>query len=281
MKTNTELVTVISDTHVNSLIGLMTNKVRMDDGGAYLSSKSQRWIYGNFKSFCRDIDVEKRRLRAPNTLIINGDISDDNNHKTTQILTHNKADILKMTVDTLMPIIELADHVIVTRGTEAHVGSNACMDEMVAEDISAHGPAENMYSWWAFRGEFGGVKFDVAHHPGTFSGMPHTQYAPAGRVAARIAWDYALNSEKPPDVAIRSHNHVFADSGYTYPTRAFITYPWQLTTSYGHRKGFSGRVMPIGGMFFVCEAGKYDMHVRSYSPKRGRYWTIHEAMDNG
>jgi len=278
MVKNTSLVVVISDTHVNSTIGLMSHRVRMDDGGYYSSSKSQKWIYNNFKSFCRDVDAEKRRLRAPLILIINGDIADDNKHKTTQILTHNLADILKMTVDTLNPITELADHIVVTRGTEAHTGPSACLDELYAKDVGAAQSAEDMYSWWNFRGMFGGVTFDVAHHPASFSGVPHTAHAPAGKMATTVETNYALAGEKPPNVVIRSHNHIFADSGYTYSTRAFITHPWQLTTSYGHRKGFSGRVMPVGGMFFVCENGNYDVHVRRYMPTRGKYWTVYEEM---
>ena len=272
---DTCLTVVVSDTHINSTVGLLAPRVNLDDGGQYKSSKSQKWINNNFLSFCKDVEVEKRRLGAPTVVIFNGDIADDNTHKTTQIITHNKADILRMTVDTLMPLVELADHIIVTRGTEAHVGPSASMDEMFAEDISASKSAENIYSWWEFRGKLGGVTFDVAHHPGTFSGMPHAAHGPAGRVASIVEHDYAISGKRPPDIAIRSHNHIFSDSGLTYETRAFITLPWQLTTSYGHRKGFSGRVMPIGGMYFICDNGEYNVHVRKFSPRKTKYWSTY------
>jgi hypothetical protein len=275
------LVVVVSDTHINSTVGLLNRRINLDDGGQYVSSKSQNWLYNNFLSFCKEIETEKRRLSAPTIVIFNGDIADDNQHKTTQLITGNKADILRMTVDTLNPIIELADHIIVMRGTEAHVGPSASMDEMFADDISADKSAENIFSWWEFRGMIGGVTFDIAHHPGTFSGMPHTAHAPAGKVATRIEYDYAIAGKKPPDIAIRSHNHIFSDSGLSYETRAFITLPWQLTTSYGHRKGFSGRIMPVGGMYFVCEKGKYDVKVRKYSPRRTRYWSTYWTMKDG
>jgi len=275
---NTCLTVVVSDAHINSTVGLLAPRVNLDDGGQYVSSKSQKWAYNNFLSFCKEIETEKRRLGAPTVVIINGDIADDNKHKTSQIITHNKADILKMSVATLMPLTELADAIIVLRGTEAHAGPSASMDEMYAEDVSAEQSAENIFSWWEFRGKFGGVTFDIAHHPGTFSGMPHSAHAPAGKVAARIEYDYAINGKKPPDIAIRSHNHIFADSGQTYETRTFITLPWQLTTSYGHRKGFSGRIMPIGGMYFICEDGEYDVHVRRFSPRRSKYWSTYWTL---
>ena len=79
---NTCLTVVVSDPHINSTVGLLANKVNLDDGGQYTSSKSQRWIYNNFLSFCKDIEVEKRRLGAPTIVVFNGDIADDNNHKT-------------------------------------------------------------------------------------------------------------------------------------------------------------------------------------------------------
>lgn len=272
-KKRTFLTAVISDPHVNSMVGLLAPRIQLDDGGHYTGSKAQKWVHNNFLSYCRDIEAEKRRLRALTTVIINGDIADDNNHKTTQIITHNMADILRMTVDTLSPLIELADHIIVCRGTEAHTGPSACMDEMFAEDVGAEKSGDNTYSWWEFNGELGGVSFNVAHHPGAFSGVPQNAHGPAGRVASRVEYDYAIEGMSPPDIAIRSHNHIFGDSGYTFRTRAFITLPWQLTTSYGHRKGFSGRIMPVGGMYFISKDGEYDVYIRKYSPRKTKYYS--------
>ncbi len=271
---DTCLTVVVSDPHINSTVGLLTNKrVSLDDGGHHTSSKSQKWLYSNFLSFCKDVEVEKRRLGAPTVVIFNGDIADDNKHKTTQIITQNKPDILRMAVDTLMPLIELSDYSIVIRGTEAHAGPSASMDEMFAEDISAAKASANIYSWWEFRGKLGGVTFDIAHHPGAFSAMQHMAHGPAGKIASRVEYDYAIAGKKPPDIAIRSHNHIFSDSGLTYDTRGFITLPWQLTTSYGHRKGFSGRIMPVGGLYFICDSGRYDVCVRKYSPRKTKYWS--------
>jgi hypothetical protein len=224
-------------------------------------------------NFWKEVAVEKRRTRGTLYTVINGDVADYNKHATSQMITTNIADIIKMSYHTLEPCLDVSDFVFVTRGTEAHVLSNSSLDELIARDIDAVESDEGTNSWWWLRAKFGGVKFDIAHHSGTGSLVPHGQHGPAGRIAARMIHDYARNMSDLPDVAIRSHNHIFSDSGETYPVRAIVTEPWQLTTSFGHRIGMSGRVMPVGGLLFTCSNGSYSLNKLSYTPKMRRYWT--------
>ena len=269
------IVAVISDTHINSTVGLCVPSINLDDGGTYRASKAQRWLWNNWKSFWDDVALEKKRLKYPVVVVANGDISDDNNHGSTQLITKNKSDIIRMSYEALKPCLDIADHVFITRGTEAHVGASSSIEEIIARDIGAHGePLRNTNTWWWIRAKFGGVSFDIAHHPGTGSMSPHLRHGPAGRVAARIIHDYADMRELPPDIAIRSHNHTFSDSGENYACRVIITMPWQLTTAFGHRIGYSGRVHPVGGLIFICEDGRYSLNIRKYQAKPKKYITI-------
>ncbi len=131
------IVAVNADLHVNSTVGLLCPRFTLDDGGAYSSSKAQRWAWNHWLSYWKDVEAEKKRLNAPVIAVLNGDIADDNYHCTTQLVTRNKADIIHMVGETLRPCLDVADHVFITRGTEAHVGPNACLDELVAKDIGA------------------------------------------------------------------------------------------------------------------------------------------------
>jgi hypothetical protein len=267
------IVVVFSDTHINSTVGLCPPSVKLDDAGVYKSSKAQRWLWSNWLDFWKDVAAEKKRLGYPVVSVANGDIADDNAHSNTQLITSNLADIIKLAHAALQPCLSVTDHFFATRGTEAHVGASASMDELVAESMGAHGDG-NTSSWWWLRGKFGGVTFDMAHHPGTGSASPHLRHGPAGRVAARIIHDYADMRELPPQIGIRSHNHTFSDSGESYACRVFITMPWQLTTAFGHRVGYSGRLSPIGGLIFICENGEYSCKIRQYRAKPQRYFTL-------
>ena len=272
----TDLVCIVSDTHINSRVGLLPPSMKLDDGDTIKARKAQRWQWHQWTQFWNEIAEEKRRSKATLYTIINGDVADLNKHSTSQMITTNIADIVKMCSHVFEPCLEVTDHVFVTRGTEAHALDNASLDELFARDIDAIESDENTSSWWWMRGEFGGVKFDVAHHPGTGSLIPHGAHGPAGRIAARMVYDYARNPSQMPDIAVRSHNHLFSDSGETYPVRAIVTEPWQLTTSFGHRIGMSGRLMPIGGLLFTCDRGNYSLRKLSYTPKHRRYWTKNE-----
>lgn len=267
------IVAVFSDTHVNSTVGLVIPRITLDDGGTYSASKGQRWIWSNWNSFWRDVEAEKRRLKARVVCVGNGDLADNNGHKTTQLITKNEADITRMAYESLMPAIDVADTLFITRGTEVHTGPSSSMEEKIAYDLSAEKCPTGSHSWWELPLQANRTKFNFAHHAGTATKISYNTAAVAGRIAARALFSYANSGLEPPDIMIRSHNHVFSDSGHNYRLRAIVTPCWQLTTSYGYRIG--GSVLPVGGVMFICR-GKDDVetHVRQYMPQRDKYVTV-------
>jgi len=190
-------------------------------------------------------------------VILNGELADDNYHATTQLVTRNPADMVRLAIECLTPMLELQpDAIYVTRGTEAHSGVSGWLDEKIADDIGARPSKAGTASHWQLRLSVDDVRVDVAHHPPGGGGrLPWTRGNFAPRLAAQALMDAAARSVKPPHLYIRGHVHAPADSHDNQPVRAMVLPSWQLTTSYGHRLG--GGVLPVGGVYVLCDKGDY------------------------
>ena len=269
-----EIVSLIvaSDLHINSTVALCPPIVNLDDGGTYRSSRTQRWLWDCWLDFCHIAEGQPGRKVA----LINGDLGElDTKRRSNQIITANKATITGMVLDCLEPLLAVVDSIIIIRGTAAHTGKSAWLEEAIAQDLdNAIGETTDKppISWWHFRGQFGGVRFDVAHHA-SMGRMPHTEKNAGNKVAAEILYRYCVDMEqKPPHVAIRSHNHRQADSGGNYRTFAVCTRCFTIATEYVFRIGGENRLADIGGHIFNCEAGEYEYKEIPYKPAKGKIW---------
>lgn len=278
------LVADVGDFHVNSTTGLLSGSVRLDDGGRYYPSRAQVWIWVRFRQYCSTIAAAKKRLGVPLWVLLKGELADLNRHRTTQLITRNEIDVVNMAVNALAPLVELADHVIVLRGTEAHVGASGWLDEAVARSLQDRLLGDRLItdksvgtaSHFVWRGTIGGVAIHAGHHPGTASRLPHTRGNEANRAAARMFYEYSkintrLHRENRPligwpELALFGHNHWPADSKDHHPVRVVISPSWQLNTSFGHKLGSDQ--MPIGGNIIRCRGpGRVDLHpVHYYEP---------------
>lgn len=259
------VLAIVSDLHCNSTVALCPPVINLDDGGTYKASEQQRWIWRQWRLFWGMVN-EARADRL--IVILNGELADDNRHATTQLVTRNPADMMRLSIECLRPMLDIApDAIYVTRGTEAHSGASAWLDEAIAKDIGAVPSLPDVSSHWQLRLKVDGVRLDVAHHPPGGGGrLPWTRANYANRLAIQAWMEAAMSKEKPPDLYIRGHVHAPGDSYETQPTRAVILPSWQLTTSYGHRIG--GGVLPVGGAFVTCDDGQYRIE------KRYSYWPL-------
>ena len=268
------IVAVVGDIHANSTMAVCPPVVNLDDGGTYRASRIQRWLYRNWSGYW-DTVAERRKGRRL-VIMLNGELADDNYHPTTQLVTRNPADMLKLSAEVLAPALSLladGDAVLVMRGTEAHTGPSAHMDETIARDIGATGPGGDIASHWRLRATIDGVRFDVAHHPPGGGGrMPWTRGTFANKLAAMTIFDCAERGERAPHLLIRGHVHRPDDSYDRYATRALVLPSWQLTTSYGHRIG--GDALPVGGVIVTCDAGHYEVEKLYWNWTDGGYTTI-------
>ena len=253
---------VVSDTHINSRVGLCTPLVNLDDGGTYRSSPTQRAIWKAWLDFWQEME----RLDGRKILLINGDLGElDDKNRNNQLITRNKATILEMVLNVLKPALDVVDESIIVRGTPAHVGKGAWLEEAIANDLDNVIHDTDSASWWHFRGRIEGVRFDAAHH-GPMGRLPWTEKHAGIKVAMIITARYAEMGAPVPDIAIRSHNHRRSDSGRNFPTKAICTPCWQAATEYVYRIGQENSKADIGGYVLICEDGKYQWIDYRYHP---------------
>lgn len=259
------IVAIVGDLHANSTLALAPPAFTLDDGGTYYASKVQAHLWRNWLGFWEEVESVRKRERGRLTVVINGEVADDNYHKTTQLITKNMADILRLGITVMEPALDLlgkGEDLIVLRGTEAHTGPSASMDEAIARDLRATPPPTDeeepvCYSWWHFRGRFNGHLLDVAHHPGTGHRVPWTRGNDANRLAFRVQSQAVEYYQPIPDLVIRGHNHRDSDSFDNHRARAIIMPSWQLGTAYGHRLG--GDWLKFGGAIVVCREDSYEV----------------------
>lgn len=271
------IIAIVGDIHSNSTVALAPPRVRLDDGGEYVSSAPQRWIWRRWLEFWKEVGERRAADGGPLYVILNGELADDNHHHTTQLITRNPADQLKVALQVLEPVRGLlrdGDRLFVTRGTEAHSGVSGSMDETLARELGAEpAAADGPVSWWQLRAEFCGLRLDVAHHPPGGGGRrPWTSANFAATLAAMTFFESAARGERPPDLLIRGHVHRPGDSYDAYAVRALILPSWQLSTAYGYRIG--GGTLPVGGAYIVCRArNEYEVVKRYWEWPTTKYWT--------
>jgi len=258
-KQKTRLVVVVSDMHVNSTVGLIPHEIRFDDGSTRQSGTEQRWLWDQYQALLDHIKAEKRRLDARVVVVFNGDGPDRNRHSGGyDLLTFSRAEIVRFTYDTLIPLRRVADTFIVNRGTPAHEGGSGEMSELVAQRLEADKhPKRDTFSWWNVEADIGGVLFYCGHRPRSTSYYEHTRGNAARRVAHDL-WDaYHRMGDRCPDVFCFSHVHHWEDGHHNREVKVVYTPPWKLCDSWGHSMGFSPKVEPVGAWLFTVKNGEY------------------------
>lgn len=269
----TIVVTVRSDPHLGSTLGLCPHEgPRVGEGARYVPGKVQRWLWGKYLRFVRRARHIIREHNAEHVDVWNGDLYDGDHHNTSQIISRNPEHVSYIADRVLGRIGTLKDYLTpvqryVVIGTEVHVGPGGASEEAAAKAIGAvKDPFRDSWAWWHLRLELNGVLLDFTHHPDTSGNLPHTRGQGAQRQAFIIWSEHHLAGERHPDIAIRSHKHVFADSGEHYPTRAIITPAWQLKTQFGFRVA-SGSLASVGGLIIIIPpSGDYRIVKELYRP---------------
>lgn len=270
---------IVSDLHCGSTVGLHPDtETELDDGGAYLPSKAQRWIWDNWLTFLREAGATADE--SPLDILVNGDLVDGAHHGTTQIVSNHpnvQMDILRRSFE---PVLALhPDSLTIIRGTEVHVGPNGSAEESFAASLARQGlnvtreVETGNHSHWHFRGDVGGVLVDATHH-GRVGGRPWTKVNGTMSLAAEITMEHAMRKERIPDLAIRSHFHQWVDTGDAFPVRVLQTPAWQLGTAYVKRR-HAESLADIGGAIVVIEDGQItEVRKRLFRPARPAVVTL-------
>ena len=264
----TTIIPIVADLHVNSKVGLLPPVVELDGVGSpgeYHASKMQRVMWEKWCEFWTELRLIKEQLGARLYPVVNGDGSDDNKYDPAGMITANKSDIKKLAVLTLQPMLAIADKWFMVRGTKIHTGAHSWYEETIAEEAGAEPDREaNTFSWWWWPAVIEGVKFHVAHKPPTFGHKPWTIDAAVGRCSKEVRDIYVERDELPPDIAAFAHYHRLRDSGRVKKPFTVFVPSWTFAGEYIMGKGKTGPSPVIGGVWFICEDGKYKFDYRAW-----------------
>jgi hypothetical protein len=276
-----KLLVFVSDLHAGSTLGLCPpDPVELDDGQAYLPSKSQRWLWQCWTDFWARVEKRIQEGAEFHSLVVNGDAIDGDHHNTRQIISRDTGVHIRVAVDCLrVPMALDPQNVFIVRGTESHVGHSASAEEAIARILKAEGanvhkdPDTDAGSWWHLRMDVNGLLIDVAHH-GRTGHREHTRQNAANLYAHDILLSHTKDGARPPDLCVRAHNHKWLDSyDAADPLRLIGLGAWQLGTGYVHQK-HPDSLADIGGLVVEVEDGEYEAEKIKFKPEaRSTVWT--------
>jgi hypothetical protein len=242
------LVVWVSDMHIGRKMSICPPEVAIGNDMTAIIGKAQRALWDAWVEDWQNIKARRRDV----VLVLGGEVGDlDLKERTWELWSRDENNIILAAAEVLDTPLKIAHDVIVLRGTEAHSGKNACLDELIAQDMTGVHVVNggDSRSHWYVRQNIAGVTFDLAHHV-SMGSRPWTERNAANALAAQLQSDYAGWQEQPPDFALRGHVHRFSDSGTNFRTRVLISGCWTLHDAYIHRIGGSPK-MPEIGMWIV------------------------------
>lgn len=271
------VIAVTSDQHAGSTVALCPPRITLDDGGTYEASKAQAWLWAKWGAFYARVEEVRRAYDAILVEAFNGDMTEGDHHRTTQILSGNPT-AQAAVVNELMrvPLALKPDHLLFIRGTEAHVGPSAAFEERIATGLRKDGwpvirdEVTGNSSHWHHVIEHQGVRVDLAHH-GKFGSRPSTKMNTVIALAFDLFTRAAIDGRPHPHLAVRSHMHQFGDTGSAYPTRLIQMPAWQLATAYIHRLN-PGAIADVGGLIIVIAEGRLTVEPVIYRPDPAPSW---------
>lgn len=272
------VLAITSDQHCGSTVALAPPVVHLDDGGKYEASKPQQWLWQRWNDYWKRVEQVRRAKKATLVQVYNGDLTEGDHHKTTQILSGNPtAQAVVVNEVMRVPLALKPDHIVGIRGTEAHVGPSGAFEERIFTGLRKDGwPVvrdENTgnSSHWHWTMEYQGVRLDIAHH-GKFGSRPSTKMNTVVALAFDIFTRAAIEGRPHPHLAVRSHMHQVGDTGDIYPTRLIQMPAWQLATAYIHRLN-PGAIADVGGIIVTIDKGTIEVEKVIYHPEPNTPWT--------
>lgn len=258
----------VNDFHCNSTVGLCPPSVTLDDGGTHQFSRTQHWLYRNWVDFTDRI--KKLHRKTKKVLILNGDLGNlAKNGRLDQLISTVPSTALRITNELLGPPMKRVDHAYVIKGTPAHTGLQAWLEEAVAanyKDVVVPS-GKDIYSHRWLNLEHDGVRMNIAHH-GSMGRVPWTKKHAGIKLADKTLHKYAVRQEKPPNLVIRAHMHQDSDSGDAYPhIRGIFCRAWQLLPFYMDKTD-PDDLADIGAMFIHIDKGEYEVEKIKYEPAR-------------
>ena len=229
---------VVSDLHCGSRLGLAPSSIRLDDGGTYVPSEAQQTLKKWWDEFWGEF-VPTATKGEPYDVVCNGDVVEGVPHGSVAHFSAIMDEHCQAAVDLLRPVVSHKNCVAYwhVRGTEAHVGKSAELEERVARELGAVKSRTGQYARWELWKKLGPHLIHFLHHVGTTGSAAHEASAVNAELTALLT-ESARWNEKTPDALCRSHRHraievrVPGPRGWRF---AVVTPAWQLRTPFAFK----------------------------------------------
>lgn len=263
----------IIDVHIDSLhVGHKTGLYYDSPSYDHKASKSQRWLWSCWELLWDKVEALKKEHKAYLHVSVLGEAADiDYRNRSGQFWTKNYLLAMKNAIDVLERPANLADTIHFFRGTEAHVGDEGTIDELVADNFDNTVPtAEGRPAHAHTTYELNGVLFDVAHHGVGKSKFGRNNLANNARDKYVIT--RASHHERIADIIARGHNHWQGSSDQdTWPLWV-QTPPFQLPYEFIYRIDPYVEMPDIGAAIYICKDGKVEYEGMKYEYERTPAW---------
>lgn len=271
------VVVVDSDQHCGSTLGLIhPDGVQVDNANWFKPGEHLKHLWTQHENFVDDasrVVAEWRKKGATAHYVCLGDLTDGDHHHTHQIVNKDQGTHIAAARQVLFDgFLRLEfDTIHFVMGTPAHVGVGGGLEKSIGSGIEAAGypvvrhPRLGTSIWPELSADFGAYRFDFKHH-GRAGTREHTRKSYAALYAHDIHAAYQSDGRRPPDVAVRAHNHKLNDSGPDPKnrTRVLSTGCWQYSSEWVKSKAIESRP-DFGGWIFVITdemRGPYDLIVK-------------------
>jgi hypothetical protein len=263
--------------------------VNLEDGGIYAPNKIQKFLFDAWRDCLDEAEHYLNQRDGHRRLILMGDLTEGYHHGTTQVISTNTSLQVGWALELMAEVMEIGfDDVLIIKGTKAHVGPSASLENGLAHAMQAELGANvirdkeaDQPTWYYWGGKMGGTRVDIAHH-GRMGQRPWTKGNVVNNLAAEIFHNHSkhaarieLETGKPqlqshPHLALRAHQHRYHDTYDASPTRLVATPSFQAPTEYIHRLS-PGEVSSFGMVAGVLDGPTVEIEPILRTPPRSAW----------
>jgi len=265
---------IVSDLHCGDQVGLCPLKgAVLDSGGIYKPNKVQIVMAKLFDTFWSTW-VPHVTHGEEYDIVVNGDVIDGHQAKSTHQITNNLATQRKIAYEVLAPIVDRCKgQLYMIRGTPYHSGESGEEEETLAKMLGATPNSDNQYARYELWKKVGDKLVHIMHHIGTTSSSAYEATAVHKELTEELT-ESARWGETPPNIVVRSHRHrylevkIAAEASYAI---SLVTPGWQAKTPFAYKIP-GARLSPpqFGGI--LIRQGDEEIFTRSkvWNLKRAR-----------
>jgi len=268
------IVAAWADTHFGHIVSLMPPVIALTDGGSRRANRIQTWIAARWGEFWDEAEDWARREKATECWsLFFGDLYEGDHFGTKSLWSSKLPDWNRAAHSCLERPLAWADLSFWVRGTHAHAGRDADLEETWAQDITTAvpEPITERSTWGYLDIEVAGVRIQGMHR-GPMGRLPHTRGNALNGMSYRVDRRAHRSGEKPPDIFFQAHNHIYDESSPSCPVRVIALPAWKAICGYAENIGIIEDA-DIGGVLLLCQDGEVrKVKVMKDRVRRRRAW---------